>query len=60
MDVKRLFELHPDKTEVHQTSDGHLFWEKSFAEGHASGLKDKSVSTIQKDTDPVDVETEEV
>ncbi|MCO5229607.1 MAG: hypothetical protein M9958_00485 [Chitinophagales bacterium] len=54
--MKKIFELHPDRDVVYQTSDGYQFWELSKAEAHSGNLLDKSIKTIHKADEEVPVE----
>ena len=57
-----LFTAHPAQNTVFQTSDGYNFFEESFADAHASSLKDKKVTpyTRAEVLENVEVETEEL
>lgn len=44
MKIKRLFENHPLRQVVYECADGTCFFESNRAQGHASGLKIKTVS----------------
>lgn len=46
--LKNLFLSNTEKTEVHITSDGNKFWDRTHAVNHANTLEDKNVSTISR------------
>ncbi|MBA3899738.1 MAG: hypothetical protein H0X62_05925 [Bacteroidetes bacterium] len=46
--LKSIFKSNPAKKEIHITSDGYTFWANGYAQGHASGLVDKTVTTVKR------------
>jgi|SRR5690554_1199510 len=52
--VKKAFETHPEADTIYSTSNGLMFDKKTYAEGHANGLLNKTIKTfLRKDFESV-------
>jgi len=47
--IQALFKSNSKNNIVFSTSDGYCFWEKPFAEAHASRLEDKTVAETTRE-----------